>query len=65
MRTISALEMSNVSGGKLSQDCIEGLVAEGLAYASMFFVTSVVGGAIALAGLVVAPIVMAIACKNG
>ena len=56
--------MTTVSAG-LSEECIKGLVAEGLAYSSLFIATTTVAAGLAVAGLFVAPVLLAIACKNG
>lgn len=64
MQTISSTSMLEVQcGTKLSEDCIKSLVGEGISYASLFFVTGVLGGAFAVAGLVTSAIIMGMACS--
>lgn len=63
MKKLSCEAMVACQGGKqLSSDCIKALVAEGISYSSLFFVTSVLTGGVAIAGLVVSAVIMGIAC---
>lgn len=64
MKTMSYNEMSNVIGG-ISSSCIKGIAGEFLAWGALFGVTSVVTAGLAVAGLMVAPIIMVASCING
>lgn len=65
MKALSIESMTECHGGnKLSSDCIKALVAEGLSYTSLFLVTSVASGGLAIAGLVVSAIMLGFACSN-
>ena len=64
MKILSPENLLTVNGG-ISKDCAKGMAAEFLAWAGLLCATTVPGAALALGGLCISPVLMAIACQNG